>query len=69
MSEVRDEFDKAHSHMESVIASLPDEVDESTPTYKYISGVTVRHHASHAEQIEKYRKQETGVGGQGTGQN
>jgi uncharacterized damage-inducible protein DinB len=56
MREVRDEFDKTHSHMESVIASLPDEIDEATPTYKYIAGVTARHHASHAEQIEEYRK-------------
>jgi uncharacterized damage-inducible protein DinB len=68
MREVRDEFDKTHSHMESVIASLPDEIDEASPTYEYIAGVTAWHQASHAAQIEKYRKQGTAVGGQGAEQ-
>lgn len=53
--EVRQEFDRAHSEMEQVIASLPDEIDEKSPTYKFIEGVTFRHHEHHAEQIAKYR--------------
>lgn len=53
--EVRQEFDRAHGEMEQVIASLPDEIDEKSPTYKFIEGVTFRHHEHHAEQIAKYR--------------
>jgi uncharacterized damage-inducible protein DinB len=54
-AEVREEFDRAHSEMEQVIAALPDEIDEKSPTYKFIEGVTFRHHAHHAAQIAKYR--------------
>lgn len=53
--EVREEFDRAHTEMQQVIASLPDEVDEKSPTYKFIEGVTFRHHAHHAAQIANYR--------------
>lgn len=53
--EVREEFDRAHTEIQQLIASLPDEIDEKSPTYKYIEGVTFRHHAHHAEQIAKYR--------------
>ena len=56
MTEVREEFDRAHAHMEEMIAQLPDEVDEKTPAYRFVEGVTFRHHAHHAEQIEKYRE-------------
>jgi uncharacterized damage-inducible protein DinB len=55
MPQVREEFDAAHREMERVIASLPDEVDESSPIYKYIEGVTFRHFAHHGAQIEKFR--------------
>lgn len=54
-AEVREEFDRAHREMLQVIASLPDEVDEKSPAYKFIEGVTFRHHAHHAAQIAKYR--------------
>jgi uncharacterized damage-inducible protein DinB len=53
--EVREEFDRAHSEIEQVIASLPDEIDEKSPTYKFIEGVTFRHHEHHAAQIAEYR--------------
>jgi uncharacterized damage-inducible protein DinB len=54
-AEVRQEFDRAHAGMMQVIASLPDEVDEKSPAYKFIEGVTFRHHAHHAAQIANYR--------------
>ena len=53
--QVREEFDAAHAEMERIITSLPDEVDESTPTYKYIEGVTFKHFAHHAAQIQKFK--------------
>lgn len=53
--QVREEFDAAHAEMERIIDTLPDEVDESTPTYKYIEGVTFKHFAHHAEQIKAMR--------------
>lgn len=53
--EVRQEFDRAHNEIEQVIASLPDEIDEKSPTYKFIEGVTFRHHEHHAGQIANYR--------------
>lgn len=56
MSEVRAEFDEAHREMERAIETLlPDEVDESSPAYKFVEGTTFRHHAHHAAQIEKFR--------------
>ena len=54
-AEVQAEFVDAHSKMESTIASLPDEVDEKSPAYKFVEGVTFRHHAHHAKQIEEFR--------------
>lgn len=56
MREVREEFDRAHAQMEAMIAQLPDEVNEKMPAYKFVEGVTFRHHAHHAEQIEKFRE-------------
>ena len=53
-AEVSTEFDKAHAEMEQLLISLPDEVDEKSPIYKFIEGVTFRHHAHHAAQIAKY---------------
>jgi hypothetical protein len=55
-AEVRAEFDRAHADMEQLIQSLPDEIDEKSPAYKFIEGVTFRHHAHHAAQIAKYRE-------------
>lgn len=56
MREVSDELDAAHGEMERLIESLPDEVNESSMTYKYIEGVTFHHHESHATQIEEYKQ-------------
>ena len=56
MNELRAEFDAAHAAMERVLGSLPDEVDESSPAYKFAEGVTFRHHAHHAAQIEEWKK-------------
>ena len=56
MSEVREEFGRAHERIEQLIDSLPFEVDESSPTYKFIEGVTFKHHNHHAAQIEEFRK-------------
>ncbi|HWT02643.1 MAG TPA: DinB family protein [Pyrinomonadaceae bacterium] len=53
--QVREEFDAAHTEMERVIDSLPDEVDESKPAYKYIEAVTFKHFAHHGAQIQKMR--------------
>jgi hypothetical protein len=55
MPQVREEYDAAHREMERLIDALPDEVDESTPTYKYIEAVTFKHLAHHAAQIRKFR--------------
>ena len=57
MREVVDELDAAHGAMVGLIESLPDDVDESSATYKYIEGVTFHHHESHAAQIEAWRQQ------------
>lgn len=55
MEQVRAEFNSAHRKMEDTLAALPDEIDESSPTYKYAEGVTFRHHAEHAAQIEEWK--------------
>ncbi len=57
MPQVREEFDAAHREMERIIESLPDEVDESTPIYKYIEAVTFKHFAHHGTMIEEWKKQ------------
>lgn len=54
--ELREEFDGAHAGMENIITSLPDEIEETSPTYKFIEGVTFRHHTHHAGQIEEWRQ-------------
>ena len=56
MPQVREEFDAAHREIERLIETLPDEVDESTPTYKYLEAVTFKHLTHHATQIEEWRK-------------
>src|SRR5215213_3265424 len=53
--QVREEFDAAHAEMERVIGTLPDDVDESSPAYKYIEAVTFKHFAHHGAQIQKFR--------------
>lgn len=55
MPQVREEFDAAHREMERIIESLPEEVDESLPTYKYIEAVTFKHFAHHGAMIRKFR--------------
>jgi hypothetical protein len=56
MREVSDEFNAAHARMVSLIETLPEEIDESSPTYKFIEGVTFRHMTHHAAQIEEWRQ-------------
>ncbi|HYO62902.1 MAG TPA: maleylpyruvate isomerase N-terminal domain-containing protein [Pyrinomonadaceae bacterium] len=56
MREVTDEFNTAHQRMERVLESLPEEVDEASPAFQYARGVTFRHHAHHAGQIEEWKK-------------
>jgi len=58
MREVRDEFDGAHGEMVRLINSLPDEVDEASPAFKFIEGVTFRHLAHHAGQIEEWKQKQ-----------
>ncbi|HEX8145118.1 MAG TPA: DinB family protein [Pyrinomonadaceae bacterium] len=58
MREVSDEFNAAHSRIESLIANLPEEIEESSPTYKFIEGVTFRHMTHHAAQIEEWRQKQ-----------
>jgi hypothetical protein len=58
MREVSDEFNAAHSRMESIISTLPDEIEESSPTYKFIEGVTFRHMTHHAAQIQEWRQKQ-----------
>lgn len=55
MPQVREEFDAAHREIERVIETFPDEVDESSPAYKYIEAVTFKHLAHHAAQIEEWK--------------
>jgi hypothetical protein len=55
MPQVREEFDAAHREIERLIETLPDEVDESSPTYKYLEAVTFTHLTHHAAQIEKWK--------------
>ncbi len=59
MREVSDEFNAAHARMVSLIETLPDEIDESSPTYKFIEGVTFRHMTHHATQIEEWRQKQS----------
>jgi hypothetical protein len=56
MIEQRAEFDLAHERMSDVIETLPNQVDEKSPTYKFVEGVTFRHHSHHAEQIRQFNE-------------
>jgi hypothetical protein len=60
MPQVREEFDAAHSEMERLIESFPEEVDESSPIYKYVEAVTFKHFAHHGALIEEWKKQMNG---------
>lgn len=55
LREMTDELNVAHEEMQRLIESLPDEIEESSPVYKLIEGVTFKHLAQHAAQIENYR--------------
>ncbi len=57
MPQVREEFDAAHREMERLIESFPEEVDESSPIYKYVEAVTFKHFAHHGALIEEWKKQ------------
>lgn len=54
-AEVAGELGAAHAEFESLLEGLPEELDERTPGYKFIAGVTFDHMAHHAAQIEKFR--------------
>lgn len=54
-SEVSGELKEAHAEFVALLEGLPEEVDERTPGYKFIAGVTFDHMAHHAAQIEKFR--------------
>ena len=54
-AEVAGELDAAHAELERLLEGLPEELDESTPGYKFIAGVTFDHMPHHAAQIEKFR--------------
>ena len=56
MPQVREEFDAAHREMERIIETLPEEVDESSPIYKYVEAVTFKHFAHHGAQIKEWKK-------------
>lgn len=62
LGELRQEFDAAHGRMERLLESLPEEVDETSPAFQYARGVTFRHHAHHAAQIEEWKKKMHGDG-------
>jgi uncharacterized protein (TIGR03083 family) len=55
-AEVRSEFEDAHERMTGVLESLPEEVEERTPVYKFAEGVTFKHLSHHAAQIEQWKK-------------
>lgn len=55
-AEVEAEFRDAHARFSGQLERLPDEVDENTPGYKFIAGVTFDHMEHHAAQIEKWKK-------------
>ncbi len=57
MPQVREEFDAAHREMERIIETLPDEVDEASPAYRYIEAVTFKHFAHHGTKIKEWKKQ------------
>ena len=55
-AEVRAEFEEAHTRMTGVLESLPEEIEERTPVYKFAEGVTFKHLSHHAAQIEEWKK-------------
>ncbi len=55
-AEVRAEFDDAHRRMTGVLETLPDEIEERTPVYKFAEGTTLKHLSHHAAQIEEWKK-------------
>ena len=56
LAELAEEFGAAHRRMTEVLGRLPEEVDESTPAYKFTEAVTFRHFAHHAAQIEEWKR-------------
>ena len=59
-AEVRSEFEEAHRRMTEVLESLPEEVEERTPVYKFAEGVTFKHLSHHAAQIEEWKRKNQG---------
>jgi hypothetical protein len=56
MTQARAEFASAYNEMEQVISSLPDEIDESSVTYKLVRAVALKHFPHHAGQIEEWKQ-------------
>jgi uncharacterized damage-inducible protein DinB len=57
LADLTTEFARVHSAMLRRIELLPDDVDESSQEFLYVRGVTFRHMAHHAAQIEKFRNE------------
>jgi hypothetical protein len=52
---VRADFEKAHDEMLRLIAALPDEVDETSPSFRVVNGTSIRHVAHHAAQLVEWK--------------
>lgn len=61
-AEVRAEFEEAHARITGVLESLPEEIEERTPLYKFAEGVTFKHLSHHAAQIEEWKRKTRGGG-------
>ena len=61
-AEVRAEYDEAHRRVEEVLASLPDDGDESSREFRLAEIVAVTHPTHHAAQIEEWKKKLRGEG-------
>jgi uncharacterized damage-inducible protein DinB len=57
LADLTAEFDRVHSEMLRRIELLPEDVDEGSTEFQYVRGVTFRHMAHHAAQIEKFRNE------------
>lgn len=56
LAEVREEFDARHRRTGELLASMPDELDESSREYHLAEILAVRHYTHHAAQIEEWKK-------------
>ncbi|HMF55623.1 MAG TPA: hypothetical protein VK619_04635, partial [Pyrinomonadaceae bacterium] len=56
MREVADEYNTVHAQMKQAVAALPDDLDDSSPSFHLIELLNIKHPAHHAAQIEEWRK-------------